>query len=322
MPTPESAAFLAKKPTVPPTFDGVDYDDNKQLKQAQDAVIREQWVQVMMGRLVREELNKCYRREGVNHLEKCGFWREKYLQLLSEHRVRVPAPILQAHHYLFYPTSSATVAVRRSPTSSSSHSRPRPLPRRPFSSTPASRYSPPPPPTSEPPSGSSSDSKGGGPPSFTTPLDDGSGQEDKPPISSCPEGTILTGLNYLKNQTDPVALADSAYPSWLWRCLDVVKRADDNVDEDAGDEFSKSKKQRRLAAKKQRIEEARLMASGNLDALAPKIPLHHQSINLPANEEGTVEGAISAAAAREDLRRAMRKDRRAKIKESNYLKSM
>lgn len=72
MPTPESAAFLAKKPTVPPTFDGVDYDDNKRLKQAQDAIIREQWVQVMMGRLVREELNKCYYREGVNHLEKCG----------------------------------------------------------------------------------------------------------------------------------------------------------------------------------------------------------------------------------------------------------
>lgn len=72
MPTPESAAFLAKKPTVPPTFDGVDYDDNKRLKQAQDAIIREQWVQVMMGRLVREELGKCYTREGVNHLEKCG----------------------------------------------------------------------------------------------------------------------------------------------------------------------------------------------------------------------------------------------------------
>jgi hypothetical protein len=72
MPTPESEAFLAKKPKVPPTFDGVDYDDTKRLKQAQDAIIREQWVQVMMGRLVREELSKCYYREGVNHLEKCG----------------------------------------------------------------------------------------------------------------------------------------------------------------------------------------------------------------------------------------------------------
>jgi hypothetical protein len=77
-PTPESAAFLAKKPTVPPTFDGVDYDDTKRLKQAQDAIIREQWVKSMMARLVREELGKCYYREGVNHLEKCGVLRGEH----------------------------------------------------------------------------------------------------------------------------------------------------------------------------------------------------------------------------------------------------
>lgn len=72
MPTPESALFLAKKPTVPPTFDGVDFNDTKRLKQAQDAIIREQWIQCMMGRILQEEMGKCYRREGVNHLEKCG----------------------------------------------------------------------------------------------------------------------------------------------------------------------------------------------------------------------------------------------------------
>lgn len=71
-PTPESEAFLAKKPTVPASFDGVDYDDTARLKQAQDAIIREQWVRSMMARLVRDELGKCYYREGVNHLEKCG----------------------------------------------------------------------------------------------------------------------------------------------------------------------------------------------------------------------------------------------------------
>ena len=72
MPTPESAAFLARKPKVPPTFSGVDYDDNDRLKAAQDAVMREQWVKCMMTRLVQEELRKCYVREGVNHFEKCG----------------------------------------------------------------------------------------------------------------------------------------------------------------------------------------------------------------------------------------------------------
>lgn len=80
MPTPESESFKAAKPTVPPTFDGVDYDDNKQLKAAQDAIIREQWVQSMMARLLREEMGRCYRREGVNHLEKCGHLRGMLLQ--------------------------------------------------------------------------------------------------------------------------------------------------------------------------------------------------------------------------------------------------
>ena len=77
MPTPESEYFKANKPKVPPTFDGVDYDDNKALKAAQDAIIREQWVQSMMARLIREELGKCYHREGVNHLQNCQQLRGK-----------------------------------------------------------------------------------------------------------------------------------------------------------------------------------------------------------------------------------------------------
>lgn len=64
------------------------------------------------------------------------------------------------------------------------------------------------------------------------------------------------------------------------------------------------------------------MAEGNLEALAPKIPMQQQSINLPANAEGTTEGALAAAEAREALRQAMRRERKAKIKEDNYLKSM
>ena len=56
MPTPESEAFLAKKPKVPPTFAGVDFNDYQQVIDARDAIIREQWVKQMMARLVREEL--------------------------------------------------------------------------------------------------------------------------------------------------------------------------------------------------------------------------------------------------------------------------
>jgi len=72
MPTPESAQFLLRKPKVAPTFDGVNYDNTDELKAAQDAILREQWVKSMMARLVREEMGRCYKREGVNHLEKCG----------------------------------------------------------------------------------------------------------------------------------------------------------------------------------------------------------------------------------------------------------
>ncbi|EDN04636.1 NADH-ubiquinone oxidoreductase 12 kda subunit [Histoplasma capsulatum] len=88
MPTPESAAFLAKKPTVTPSYDGVDFEDTAALHNARDAIIREQWVRSMMARLVGEELGKCYRREGVNHLEKCGMLRDRYFELLKEAKIK------------------------------------------------------------------------------------------------------------------------------------------------------------------------------------------------------------------------------------------
>ncbi|KAI1828162.1 mitochondrial ribosomal protein L37-domain-containing protein [Xylaria intraflava] len=158
-------------------------------------------------------------------------------------------------------------------------------------------------------------------PPLSTPLADVEGASATK-LSSCPAGTTLTGLNYFKNKTDPVALADDAYPAWLWTCIDVKKKANEDESADAGDEFSKSKKQRRVAAKRQRALEAKLIAEGNIEALAPKIPLQRQTIDMPANEAGTLEGAIEAQTAREDLRRSMRRERRAKIKETNYLKSM
>ena len=85
---------------------------------------------------------------------------------------------------------------------------------------------------------------------------------------------------------------------------------------------AKSKKQRRLAAKRQRKLEERILASGDASLLQPKIPLQQQSIDLPSNLEGTEEGAVAAIAARDALTAAMRKERRAKIKEANFLKSM
>lgn len=85
---------------------------------------------------------------------------------------------------------------------------------------------------------------------------------------------------------------------------------------------AKSKKQRKLANKRKLAYEAKLLAEGNLEALQPKVPLQHQSVNLPGEEGSSVEHNIAAANARDDLRRAMRKERKANIKEANYLKSM
>ncbi|KAL6800245.1 mitochondrial ribosomal protein L37 domain-containing protein [Trichoderma sp. SZMC 28012] len=160
-------------------------------------------------------------------------------------------------------------------------------------------------------------------PQLSTPVVD-AGEAAKPTPTSrsiCPEGTVLNGLNYTKGGQDPVALKDEDYPEWLWSCLDVMKKADAE-DDNLGDEFSKSKKQRKLAAKRQKALEAKLLAEGNLEALAPKVPLQQQSINLPGDKNGSVLDNIAAADKREELRKAMRKERRATIKESNYLKSM
>jgi large subunit ribosomal protein L54 len=85
---------------------------------------------------------------------------------------------------------------------------------------------------------------------------------------------------------------------------------------------AKSKKERRRAAKQQRKLEAKLLASGDLSALQPKIPLTQQSIDLPGNEEGTIEGALKADSKRGELRAALREERRKAIKTANYLKSM
>ncbi|KHN99876.1 ribosomal protein subunit L37 [Metarhizium album ARSEF 1941] len=163
-------------------------------------------------------------------------------------------------------------------------------------------------------------------PKLSTPTTDGGSpvpsKESSTPRSICPEGTVLTGLNYNKAGQDPVAKKDEEYPEWLWSCLDVMRKGADAADDNAGDEFSKSKKQRKLATKRQKALEAKLLAEGNLAALAPKVPIQHQSINLPGEVGGSVADNIAAADKREELRKAMRKERKAKIKETNYLKSM
>jgi hypothetical protein len=48
----------------------------------------------MEARLVRDELDKCHRAEGVNHYENCKWLADKYLTMLRENRVRIFPPSL------------------------------------------------------------------------------------------------------------------------------------------------------------------------------------------------------------------------------------
>lgn len=60
--------------------------------QEREGFIRESWVKAMEARLVRDELVKCQRHEGVNSLENCRWLSEKYAQMLIENRVRRSVP--------------------------------------------------------------------------------------------------------------------------------------------------------------------------------------------------------------------------------------
>lgn len=55
---------------------------------ARDHKIREFWVKTMEAKIVRDELDKCHRAEGVNHYENCKWLSELYLNKLEQTRVR------------------------------------------------------------------------------------------------------------------------------------------------------------------------------------------------------------------------------------------
>jgi large subunit ribosomal protein L54 len=80
--------------------------------------------------------------------------------------------------------------------------------------------------------------------------------------------------------------------------------------------LAKSKKQRRVAAKRLRKEQAM-----NPELLTPKVPIYEQTIDLPGGD-GSLSGAVQASEARGELTKAMRDKRRATIKEANFLKAM
>lgn len=67
-------------------------------------------------------------------------------------------------------------------------------------------------------------------------------------LSSCTEGTVLVGLNYLKGQPPVVAKKDEEYPPWLWDLLKPKVYPDDGPG-------GKGEKMRLRAANRQKIKE-------------------------------------------------------------------
>jgi hypothetical protein len=55
----------------------------------QDLHIRESWVAAMKARIVRGELIKCQRGEGVNHYKHCRELAEMYTGLIRENKVSI-----------------------------------------------------------------------------------------------------------------------------------------------------------------------------------------------------------------------------------------
>ncbi|KAJ9475300.1 putative NADH-ubiquinone oxidoreductase 12 kDa subunit [Pseudozyma hubeiensis] len=50
--------------------------------------VRESWVRTMEARIVREELQKCHKAEGVNHYQACSDLAKKYHSLLADAKVK------------------------------------------------------------------------------------------------------------------------------------------------------------------------------------------------------------------------------------------
>ncbi|CAE6537135.1 unnamed protein product [Rhizoctonia solani] len=60
----------------------------KNVLDSRDKIIRESWIRTMEARLVREELQKCHKFEGVNHYQSCKELAEKYIDLLKDAKVK------------------------------------------------------------------------------------------------------------------------------------------------------------------------------------------------------------------------------------------
>ncbi|PWN36986.1 uncharacterized protein FA14DRAFT_8471 [Meira miltonrushii] len=160
-------------------------------------------------------------------------------------------------------------------------------------------------------------------------------------LSSCPEGTTLSGLNIFKDRADPVALPDDQYPNWLWTILEEGKKSATGAILESTEGMTKGEaraaEKRNLRAiraahrAKERISSQKANvatekgspAGGGLNATG------QQAQGITTEAKGSAEAlAANAAAIVQDpevsemeAKRNLRKANRANIKASNFVKS-
>ncbi|KAF9790441.1 hypothetical protein BJ322DRAFT_1017157 [Thelephora terrestris] len=71
---------------------------------AREEHIRENWIKAMEARIVRDNLSKCQKVEGVNHYERCKDLAERYADMLKENRYSSKSYSLRASTIWTQPT--------------------------------------------------------------------------------------------------------------------------------------------------------------------------------------------------------------------------
>lgn len=69
------------------------------------------------------------------------------------------------------------------------------------------------------------------------------------PESSCPPGTVLKNLNFVKDSADPVALEDDKYPAWVWTLAESARKAP----KEGADEAANLRNQRKVLKAERKI---------------------------------------------------------------------
>ncbi|ODV83476.1 hypothetical protein CANARDRAFT_29925 [[Candida] arabinofermentans NRRL YB-2248] len=83
--TKEEATFK-RSPDV--SFDEIDYRNPMDLKNAQESMLREQFVRIEVFKMVRKALENCFRVNGPNAFEECRDLADKYLDMLPNSRAQ------------------------------------------------------------------------------------------------------------------------------------------------------------------------------------------------------------------------------------------